>query len=198
MAPTELRPSAKAYRRAWAVSAPAPLVITLGNMASDDLSWPVDLAIAGATFLVMDLGVLLLLRVSRVQRGEDALVKRSMVGSSRVIPYADVATVLLVPCYRRFNAPTTTLLAFLARDGRALLRLDGVHWDSAALRRLAPVTGAPVMETDGERTPGELRRSWPGALNLGERRFGLLWKATGVFVVLVVGFAVVARSAGWT
>jgi hypothetical protein len=192
-----LRPSGRAYLAALLVTAPPALGITLRNVLADRTSWLVHAVSLGGTLAVTGVLVLLFFRVASVRTEDGAVLKRNLFGAVRRIPHDAVASVLLVPCYRRLRAPDTTLLAFLDADGRALLRLDGLHWDSAQLRALARVSGAPVTEPDGVVTRAELRASHPSAVNWAERHAVALYWASGVLVVVVLGVAIVAASQGW-
>jgi hypothetical protein len=192
-----LRPSGRAYRAALLVTAPAALGITLRNVLEDRTSWVVHAVSLGGTLAVAGVLVLLFFRVAHVRSEEGAVAKRSLFGTVRRIPHDAVASVLLVPCYRRLRAPDTTLVAFLDAEGRALLRLDGLHWDSAQLRALAGVTGAPVTEEDGVVTAARLRASHPYAVNWAERHAVALYWASGIFFVATLAVAMVAASQGW-
>lgn len=192
-----LRPSGRAYRAALLVTAPAGLGITVRNVLEDRSSWVVHTVTLGGTLVVAGVLVQLFFRVASVCTEEGAVVKRSMFGTVRWIPHDAVASVLLVPCYRRLRAPDTTLLALLDAEGRALLRLDGLYWDSARLRALARVGGAPVTEEDGVVTAAQLRASHPYAVNWAERHAVALYWAAGVFLTATLVVAVVASAQGW-
>ena len=192
-----LRPSGRAYLAALLVTAPAGLGITLRNVLADRTSWVVHAVSLGGTLAVAGVLVLLFFRVASVRTEEGAVVKRTLFGAVRRIPHDAVASVLLVPCYRRLRAPDTTLLVFLDADDRALLRLDGLHWDSAQLRALARVSGAPVTEEDGVVTAARLRASHPYAVNWAERHTVALYWATGLLLVATLVVAMVAAAQGW-
>lgn len=192
-----LRPARKAYGKALLYSAPFPLGITVRNVLDGNGSWAVHVVSIGGSLLVIGVLLVLWFRVARVWTGDNALHKRNLFGRTRVVPHRDIASVLLVPRYKRLNAPVTTLVSFLDTDGRALLRLDGIHWGAQPLRSFAHATDAPVTELDGETKPKQLRTSHPRAIHWAERRPGIVWGATGGFCVLVIGFAVLARVNGW-
>ena len=129
--------------------------------------------------------------------GTSWVVHAVSLGGTLAVAGVLVLLFLLVPCYRRLRAPDTTLLAFLDTEGRALLRLDGLHWDSAQLRALARVSGAPVTEPEGVMTRARLRASHPYAVNWAERHAVALYWASGVFFVATLVVAMVAASQGW-
>ena len=192
-----LRPSGRAYLTALLLNVPLSLGIVLRNVSRGGTSWVVHAVSLGGSLAVSGVLVALFFRVASVRSADGALVKRNLFGAVRRIPHDAVASVLLVPCYRRLRAPDTTLLALLDAEGRALLRLDGLHWDPAELRALAPVSGAPVTEVEGVVTRAALVASHPYAVNRVERHAVALYWATGVLSVLVVGVAIVAAAQGW-
>ncbi|MGY2129236.1 hypothetical protein [Blastococcus sp. SYSU DS0617] len=192
-----LRPSGRAYLWAVLVNAPFSIGITARNVSEGRTSWVVHVVSIGGTLAVAGVLLLLFFRLAHVRTADGALLKRNLLGVVRRVPHDAIASVLVVPCYRRLRAPDTTLLSFLDADGRALLRLDGLHWDSAQLRSLAYATGTPVTELDGIVTRARLRASHPYAINWAERHTVALYWVTGIASVAIVGAAIVATSLGW-
>jgi hypothetical protein len=166
----ELRPSGRSYGAYVLPLAPLAAVLLVVRLAADGLSLGVSIAIAGAVVVVALLVALLYFRGTSLLLTPGALVYRSPLARDRVVAPAQVAGAVLAPRYRMLNGPESVLFALLGHDGRALVRIQGVHWDAGQVAWFASATGVRLTEVAQSVDRRDLRTWCPGALPISERR----------------------------
>ncbi|PWW24824.1 hypothetical protein JD79_04015 [Geodermatophilus normandii] len=193
----ELRPSGRSYGAYALPLVPLAAVLLVVRLTGDGLSLGGSVAVAAGVVAVAGVVALLYFRGTSLVLTPGALVYRSPLARDRVVAPGDVSGGVLVPRYRVLNGPESVLFALLGHDGRALVRIQGVHWDAGQVTRFARATGVPLTEVPQPVDRRDLRPWCPGALPVAERRpVAFFLTVLGGTLLVVAVLVVVLVAAG--
>lgn len=166
----ELRPNRRSYGRAVLPVAPLAALYLVFRLVRSGASLGVALAVAVVVAGAIVGIALLYLSTTTLVLTPSALVRRGLLGRTRVVEPGRVAGAVLAWRYRPLNGVESPLFALLDHSGRALLRVQGPQWDTAEVAAFARATGVPLTEVPQPVSRRDLRPWCPGALVVSERR----------------------------
>ena len=127
---------------------------------------------------------------ARVLVGGDTFGFQDIFGRQRTWTAADVSAVVRVTLSYGKNLGSQQAVYVVGLDGRRLMALNPLAWDSTTIDRLARAAGKTVQVYPTPVTVAEFRREYPRAIGRGYEHPMLLGAGLGLVMIVPV-FAIV-------
>jgi hypothetical protein len=167
---------------------PLPIFATLVALGSHNGSLPVAI-VAGAMLIALFFTGLYLFHTTYLVITKGQLTERGFFGAPVTTPLSAIRSTILAHTFRTSSSDTLPQLIVRNDKGERILRMRGIFWTEASMRKAAAAIGTPLEEPTEALTSRQFFEAYPGSAYWFENRRGIgaaLVVAVGVLCIGVV------------